>query len=241
MKEEAHEIVRRAARAIDEVDPTSQTHWEARRGIKLAAPLTLLLFAGCSNYSMPPATPVPTDVQAVATSVSAIDVPIKDYYTYGTALAVKDCVGWFGTQVAGASQNSALASELGLIGAAAGIAGGPIGAGAAAATGFGSATIGNIQANSTVGIDPVVTYGHVRKVQQAWLAAATTPTTKAEAYLLVEDFAEKCQLPDIKNVTGHSGHGRRSCRRRGTGGCGCCSPAADLARHERVLSWYAHG
>jgi len=200
MKNEAHEIVRRAARAIDEVAPTPQTQWEARRGIKLAAPFALVLFAGCSNYSMPPATPAPTDIQAVATRVSAIDVPIKDYYTYGTALAVKNCVGWFGTQIAGASQNSALASELGLIGAAAGAAGGPIGAGAAAATGFGSATIGNIQANSTVGIDPVVTYGLVRKVQQAWLAAATTPTTKAEAYLLVEDFAEKCQLPDVKKV-----------------------------------------
>ena len=32
------------------------------------------------------------------------------------------------------------------------------------------------------------------------LAAATTPTTKAEAYLLLEDFAEKCQLPDIKKA-----------------------------------------
>ena len=149
---------------------------------------------------MPPATPAPADIQAVATGVSAIDVPIKDYYDYGTALAAKNCVGWFGTQIAGASQNSALASELGLLGAAAGAAGGPIGAGAAAAAGFGSATIGNIQANSAVGIDPVVTYGLVRKVQQAWLAAATTPTTKAEAYLLLEDFAEKCQLPDIKKA-----------------------------------------
>src|SRR5216683_1999997 len=168
--------------------------------MKLAAPLALLLFAGCSNYSMPPATPAPTDIQAVATTVSAIDLPIKDYYTYGTALAIKNCVSWFSRQIAGASQNSALASELGLIATAAGAAGGPIGAGAAAAAGFGSATIGNIQANSAVGIDPVVTYGLVRKVQQAWLAAAATPTTKAEAYLLVEDFAEKCQLPDIKKA-----------------------------------------
>ena len=46
----------------------------------------------------------------------------------------------------------------------------------------------------------MVTYGLVRKVQQAWLAAATTPTTKAEAHMLVEDFAEKCQLPDIKKA-----------------------------------------
>jgi hypothetical protein len=180
MKSKAHEIVKRAA--------------------QLAAPLALLFFAGCSNYSMLPATPAPTDIQAVAATVTAIDVPIKDYYTYGTTLAVKNCIGWFGAQIAGGSQNSALASELGLISAAAGAAGGPIGAGAAAATGFGSATIGNIQANSAVGIDPVVTYGLVRKVQQAWLAAAATPTTKAEAYLLVEDFAEKCQLPDIKKA-----------------------------------------
>src|SRR5262249_43998415 len=113
---------------------------------------------------------------------------------------VKICVGWFSMQMAGESQNSALASELGLIGAAAGAAGGPIGAGAAASTALGSATIGNIQAHSAVGIDPVVTYGLVRKVQQAWLAVATTPATKAEAYLLVEDFAEKCQLPDIKKA-----------------------------------------
>src|SRR5207244_4903201 len=110
-------------------------------------PLAFLLVAGCSNYSMPPTTSAPTDIQAVATTVGALDVPIKDYYTYGTALAVKNCVGWFGTQIAGASLNSALASELGLIGAAAGAAGGPIGAGAAAATGFGSATIGNLQAD----------------------------------------------------------------------------------------------
>jgi hypothetical protein len=163
MKDEAHEIVGRGARAIYEVDPGSQTYWEARRGIRLAAPLVLLLFAGCSNYSMPPATPAPADIQAVATGVSAIDVPINDYYTYGTALAVKNCVGWFSTQIAGASQNSALASELGMLGAAAGAAGGPIGAGAAAAAGFGSATVGNIQANSAVGIDPVVTYGLVRR------------------------------------------------------------------------------
>jgi hypothetical protein len=87
-----------------------------------------------------------------------------------------------------------------MIGTAAGAAGGPIGAGVAAAPGFSSATIGNIQANSAVGIDPVVTYGLVRKVQQAWLAGATTPTTKAEAYMLVEDFAKKCQLPDIKKA-----------------------------------------
>ena len=180
MKSKAHEIVKRAA--------------------LLATPLALLFFAGCSNYSVPPATPAPTDIQAVAATVSAVDVPIKDYYTYGTTLAAKNCIGWFDTQIAGASQNSLLASELGLIGAAAGAAGGPVGAGAAAATGFGSATIGNIQANSAVGIDPVVTYGLVRKVQQAWLAAAATPTTKAEAYLLVEDFAEKCQLPDIKKA-----------------------------------------
>jgi len=200
MKNEAHEIVRRAAQALYELDPTPRSRWEARRVLKLGAPIALLLFAGCSNYSMPSATPAPTDIQAVAASVSAIDVPIKDYYTYGTALATKNCVGWFSTQIAGASQNSALASELGMLGAAAGAAGGPIGAGAAAAAGFGSATIGNIQANSAVGIDPVVTYGLVRKVQQAWLAAATTPTTKAEAYLLVEDFAEKCQLPDVKKA-----------------------------------------
>lgn len=201
MKNDAREIVRRAAQAICEVDRTPQHHWEARRGIKLAASLAFLMSAaGCSNYSMPPATPAPVDIQAIATTVGAIDMPIRDYYTYGTALAVQNCVGWFGTQIAGASQNSALASELALIGVAAGAAGGPIGAGAAAATGFGSATIGNIQANSAVGIDPVVTYGLVRKVQQAWLAAAATPTTKAEAYLLVEDFAEKCQLPDIKKA-----------------------------------------
>src|SRR6202023_851058 len=98
------------------------------------------------------------------------------------------------------SKISALGGGWGLIGTAVGAAGGPIGAGAAAAAGFGSATIGNIQANSAVGIDPVVTYGLVRKVQQAWLAAATPPATKAEAYLLVEDFAEKCQLPDIKKA-----------------------------------------
>jgi hypothetical protein len=167
---------------------------------KLAACLTLLLSAGCANYSMPSATPAPTDIRAVANAVAAIDVPIKDYYTYGTALAVKNCVGWFSTQIASASRNSALSGELGLIGAAAGAAGGPIGAGAAAATGFGAATIGNLQANSAVGIDPVATYGLVRKMQQAWLAAAAPPTTKAEAYMLVEDFAEKCQLPDIKKA-----------------------------------------
>jgi hypothetical protein len=200
MKSKAPECVERAAQATHEIGSTPLTHWEARHGVKLAALFALVLFTGCSNYSMPPVTPGPADIQAVATNVGAIDVPIMDYYTYGTALAVKNCVGWFSTQIAGAAQNSALASELGLIGAAVGAAGGPIGAGAAAAAGFGSATIGNIQANSAAGIDPIVTYGLVRKVQQAWLAAATAPTTKAEAYLLVEDFAEKCLLPDIKKA-----------------------------------------
>jgi hypothetical protein len=195
MKNEAHKFIRRAAQPICESAPPLP-HW----GAKLAAPFAFALLAACSNNSMPPMTPGPTDIQAVATTVSAIEVPIKDYYTYGTALAVKNCVGWFSAQIASASQNSALASELGLIGAAAGAAGGPIGAGAAAAAGFGSATLGNLQTNSAAGIDPVVTYGLVRKVQQAWLAAATIPTTKAEAYLLVEDLAEKCQLPDIKKA-----------------------------------------
>jgi hypothetical protein len=167
---------------------------------KLAACLTLLLSAGCANYSIPSATPAPADIRAAADAVAATDLSITDYYTYGTALAVKECVDWFSTQIAGASRNSALAGELGLIGAAAGAAGGPIGAGAAAATGFAAATLGNLQANSSVGIDPVATYGLVRKMQQAWLAAAAMPTTKAEAYLLVEDFAEKCQLPDIKKA-----------------------------------------
>jgi hypothetical protein len=200
MKDKADETVQRAARAICEVDAKPPTDCEAGRGIKLAASLLLLSVASCVNYTMPLTTPAPGDIRAVATAVSAVDLPIKDYYTYGTALAVKNCVGWFSTQIAGASQNSALASELGMVGAAAGAAGGPVGAGAAAAAGFGAATIGNLQANSAGGIDPVVTYGLVRKVQQAWLAAAATPTTKAEAYLLVEDFAEKCQLPDIKKA-----------------------------------------
>ena len=169
MKNEAHKFIRRAAQPICESAPRLP-HW----GAKLAAPFALALLAACSNNSMPPMTPAPTDIQTVATTVSAIEVPIKDYYTYGTALAVKNCVGWFSAQIASASQNSALANELGLIGAAAGAAGGPIGAGAAATAGFGSATIGNLQTNSAAGIDPVVTYGLVRKVQQAWLAAATT-------------------------------------------------------------------
>ena len=178
----------------------NKAHTILKSGAQLAATLALLSFAGCSNYSLPPATPAPSDIQAVATTVDSIALPINDYYTYGTTLAAKNCGGWFSTQIAGAAQNSALASELGLIGTAVGAAGGPIGAGAAAAAGFGSATIGNIQANSAVGIDPVVTYGLVRKVQQAWLAGAAMPTTKAEAYMLVEDFAEKCQLPDIKKA-----------------------------------------
>src|SRR5215510_12778968 len=111
MKNEAHEVDGRVAQAICEVAPKPQPHWGAQCIIKLATPLALVLFAGCSNYSMPPATPAPADIQSVATVVSAIDLPIKDYYTYGTALAARNCVGWFTTQIAGASQNSALASE----------------------------------------------------------------------------------------------------------------------------------
>src|SRR5215469_502784 len=110
MKNEANEVAGRVAQAICEVAATPQPHCGAQCSSKLAALLALTLFAGCSNYSMPPATPAPADIQSVATAVSAIDLPITDYYTYGTALAAKNCVGWFATQIAGASQNSALAS-----------------------------------------------------------------------------------------------------------------------------------
>ena len=163
--------------------------------------VTVFLLAGCaSNNPLPPATPVPLDIQAAATSMDAVTLSAGDYYTYGTTLAARNCNGWFSAQMASASQNSALSSELGILGAAAGAAGGPIGAGAAAAAGFGAATVGNLQANSNAGIDPTVTYGLVRKVQQTWLAGAVLPTTKAEAYMLVEDFSEKCQLPEIKKA-----------------------------------------
>lgn len=159
-----------------------------------------LCLVSCTGYQMPPATPLPSDIQTLSATIVAINISPVDYLTYGTALATQKCIGWFGQQIAGAAQNSMLATELGLLGTAAGVAGGPAGAGAAAATGFGAATVGNLQANAPGGIDPVVTYGLVRKVQQAWLAAVASPITKADAYMLVEDYAEKCQLPDIKRA-----------------------------------------
>ena len=84
--------------------------------------------------------------------MAAINIPVKDYYVYGTALASKACSGWFSSQIAASAQSNLLTSELGLIGTAAGAAGGPVGAGAAAAAGFGASTLGAMQANSPGGL-----------------------------------------------------------------------------------------
>lgn len=169
------------------------------------AMLGLLLLAGCAGQSLPPGTPAPADIQAIDAQMGALNVAPLDYYLYGTTLAARNCVGWFGGQIAQSSRNSALSGELGLLGTAAGVAGGPFGAGAAAAMGFGAATLANVQANSAAGVDPVASYVLTSKVLQAsratglsQIAAAGPAFTKPEAYMLVEDFAEKCQLPDIR-------------------------------------------
>ncbi len=167
---------------------------------RVAATLTAILLAGCAGQSLPPGTPSPTDIQTIRQQIAADDTPPGDYLIYGTTLAARNCIGWFSTQIAAAQQTSALSGGLGTLIGVAGAAGGPYGAGAAAGMGALTSLLNNSQQNAPAGIDPVATYGLVRKVTQAWLSMAPTPASKAEAFMLVEDFAEKCQLPEIRSA-----------------------------------------
>src|SRR5437773_482129 len=106
---------------------------------RLAAIIGGIALAGCTNgFSLPPTTPTATEVKAERDAMKASGLSDKDYASWAYTLIKRNCNAWFSQQIAGASQNSLLSTELGLFGTAAGAAGGPIGAAAAAALGLGT-------------------------------------------------------------------------------------------------------
>jgi hypothetical protein len=118
--------------------------------------------------------------------------------TIGTTLDDEGCYGWLDQQILGSQQASALQGALGTLGAIGAATGSSYGAGAAAGAGALSALIGNAQANSPVGNDPVAAYGLVVKQRLAWQAAASTPMTREDAFAFVASYHRLCSLGGIR-------------------------------------------
>ena len=165
-------------------------------GLTLAAAL-----AGCAGQmNPPPATPTTAQIQASLTTLTASGIAPADYVSIGVTLESQQCYAWFSQQIASAQQTALGQGALGIGTAAAGIAGGPAGAGAAAGMGILSSLLGNNQANSPVGNDPVGAYILVNKTLEAWQVAAQNPQSLADAFAFVESYSELCQLPGIQSA-----------------------------------------
>jgi len=160
--------------------------------------LVWLMLAGCTSLSIqPPGTPTPAQIGVFGGAVVATNLSPADYLNYGITEVERSCSSWFGDQVSGARATSTLQQLLALGGTAAGVAGGPIGAGVAAATSMGSAALGAAQSNAPGGAMPAAIYTLVKKQLQAYVAAMPTATTIADAAALIENAAEYCQGPSI--------------------------------------------
>jgi len=91
-------------------------------------------------------------------------------------------------------------SGLSILGGVAAAAGGPAGVGAAVGASTLSALLGAAQSAFGAGAAPAAIYGLISRVQAAWLAAMPAPMSTADAFALVEAFAEQCSLPNIQRA-----------------------------------------
>ena len=190
-------------------------------------PAIVLLLVGCAGqYPYPPPAPTITQIGTTWQAIQGSGIPPADYLEIGSTLATANCNSWFSQQVAQAQQRTLATSGVGIGTAAAGLAGGPGGALAAGALGLLGTGIGALQASAPAGGDPSSTYGLVTRMQQAWLAKAPTPISPVDAYMLVESYAELCDLPSIQesvrqavataSVTARSGAAAFSVRNAGS-------------------------
>jgi len=65
---------------------------EDEASMRAGPPASLFCCRGCSNYSMTPTTPEPTDIGASPPRLAQSEVPIKITNTYGTAARGQECV-----------------------------------------------------------------------------------------------------------------------------------------------------
>lgn len=155
--------------------------------------------AGCATQP-PPDTPTAVQIAAAAAEINATGLAPADYSSIGITLAQHNCATWFSGQVIN-SQTSGFGQQgLSILGGLAAAAGGPAGAGAAAGASAIAALLGAAQNSFGAGASPAAIWGLVSRIQAAWLAAMPTPLTTADAYALVEAFAEQCSLPAIQQA-----------------------------------------
>jgi hypothetical protein len=174
--------------------------------------LTLLVIAcltGCATQTPPPAAPTPAQIAATGTELTkAICSPTTErcitpteYAEIGTTIATQNCAGWFSAQVLQADRARSASGALSTLGGIAGAAAGGTPYGAAVSVGASAlASILSGSAASLAGSTPSSIYGLISRVEQAWLAAMPVPITSADAFALVEKFAEQCNLPNIQNA-----------------------------------------
>ena len=167
----------------------------SRRRLSVVVTLSL---AACASVQQPsPQTPTATQIAAFADSVVASNLSPADYVGYGLTLVEQQCAGFFTHAIEGASETSAFQQLLGLGGAAAGAAGGPV---AAAVLGVVSSALGIVQSNQVGGAMPSMVYNVVKRELEAYRTASPTPATPVDAAALVEAAAEYCQSPGIANA-----------------------------------------
>ncbi len=176
--------------------------------------ITALGLAGCCLIGCTPVTwpSVPTTVQIATASAEIKNAGLTpaDYASIGITLAQRSCADWFTKQVTSGQATSFGASALSMIGGAAsavGVVGGPAGAGIGAGASLLASLLGQAQASFGAGSNPAAIYSLVQRVQQAWLEAMPTPLTEADAFALVEDFVQKCELPGILSAVADAMHG----------------------------------
>jgi hypothetical protein len=164
------------------------------------------MIAGCSAVTPPPPSPTAIQIAAAASDLKASGISPGDYASIGVTLAGKNCADWFSSQAMNAQGTAFGTSALSMLGGAASMAGGPAGAGIGAGASLLASLLGQAQASFGAGSNPTAVYSLVRRVQQAWIEAMPTPLTEADAFALVEDFAQKCELPGILTAVADAMH-----------------------------------
>jgi hypothetical protein len=160
--------------------------------------ILLLLLASCaSGPQLPPGLPTSASIEAKRIDLGAPKTP-SAYLTIGSVLDDETCYGWLDQQILGSQQSSAAQGALGTLGAISAMVGGPYGMGGAVGAGALSSLLGNAQANSAIGIDPIAVYGLIVRQRLAWQAAASIPMTREDAFAFLASYHQPCSLGGIR-------------------------------------------
>ncbi len=165
-----------------------------------AAVAIIALLSACASALPPPSAPTSTQIASAAADLNATGISPADYASIGITLSQKACADWFSSQVANSQASSFGTQALSTIGGIGAATGTPPGVGVAAGMAALSGILGAAQSSFGAGANPAAIYGLIERVQQAWLAVMPAPLTSADAYALVESFAEQCSLPNIQNA-----------------------------------------